>query len=77
LGSYLLPGWKNLAITPATNPIMMVQRMLIARSQSSSAECAAESGDFQYDYGCDRGLRFDWRNRWRTLVVPRQNRMPW
>src|SRR5262249_48931664 len=25
--------------------------------QSSSAECAAESGNFQYDYGCDRGLR--------------------
>ena len=36
VGSYLFPGYKNFAITPATNPIMMVQRILIASSLLSA-----------------------------------------
>ena len=39
VGSYLFPGYKNFAITPATNPIMMVQIILIATS-NFSLRCA-------------------------------------
>jgi hypothetical protein len=47
VGSYLFPGYKNFAITPATNPIIIVQRMLIAFSPVSGAQLAPDKDDFQ------------------------------
>jgi hypothetical protein len=41
VGSYLFPGYKNFAMTPATKPIMMVQIILIAISLRSALGRAA------------------------------------